>query len=85
MATRNRLDLNQLAKSIVDQATGEVEKKKNKRNQIGGVVGGLARMAGLSENQKKELSAKAIEARRMKMALATKEASAKVDQLNRVN
>lgn len=96
MPTRSskHMDMNQLAKSILDQATGVAPKVphgeqltgKSAAARKGGLAGGAARMAKLSQEQKSELGKQAREARRMKEALASKEASANAkNQLNKVN
>lgn len=69
MVTRKKLDLNQLAASIVAQATGEVPKTKMATpKQIagskGGLKGGKARMAALTDEQRTELALKAVAARK---------------------
>ena len=81
MPTRSsKLDLNQLAKSIVDQAVGDAPKAKMANakqlaGHKGGKVGGKSRMASLSADEKAALSAMGVAAR--KKAPATKtEASA---------
>lgn len=68
----SRLDLNQLAKSIVDQATGEApiepaKPEKNKAAQelgrLGGLKGGKARAEKLTPDQRSEIAKKAATAR----------------------
>lgn len=70
----SRLDLNQLAKSIVDQATGEVpieptpvKPEKNQAAQelgrLGGLKGGKARAEKLTPEQRSEIAKKAAAAR----------------------
>ena len=69
------MDLNQLAKRIVDEATGEQElyqeestgKKADSRK--GGLKGGKTRMSQLTTEQRKELAKKAAEARWKNAAL----------------
>ena len=65
-------DLNQLAKRIVDEATGEepitpVPPEKNKAAQelgrLGGLKGGKARAAGMTAKQRKAAAKKAAAAR----------------------
>ncbi len=63
-------DPNQLAKLIVDIATGEVqddlsEQKRNppKRGRAGGLKGGKARAKSLTADQKKRIAVKAAQAR----------------------
>ena len=69
MATRNRLDINQLAKSVVEQATGEVAAAVKKKD--GRSAGGIARMSSLNQSQKSELSQKAASAKKMKRSLTS--------------
>ena len=62
------LDLNQLAKRILDEATGEEEKLgslsgKKSDSSKGGKRGGKARMELLSAEERKELALKAANAR----------------------
>lgn len=68
----SRLDLNQLAKSIVDQATGDAPTEpappqKNKAAQelgrLGGLKGGKARAEKLTPEQRSEIAKKAATAR----------------------
>ena len=73
MPTRSsKLDLNQLAKRIVDEATGEAEKtpappKKNAAavalGKLGGKKGGAARAAKLTPEQRSEIAKKAATTR----------------------
>ena len=73
MPTRSsKLDLNQLAKRIVDEATGEAEKTpappvKNAAavalGKLGGVKGGAARAAKLTPDRKSEIAKKAAASR----------------------
>jgi hypothetical protein len=66
-------DANQLAKSIVDEATGEVtavkpgDEKKNPAavalGRLGGLKGGKARAAKLSDAKRKAIAKKAARAR----------------------
>ena len=71
-SSTGRLDLNQLAKSIVDQATGDappVESKpeKNKAAQelgrLGGLKGGAARAKKLTAQERSEIAKKAAKTR----------------------
>jgi len=68
MAKRPR-DLNQLAKLIVDIATGEVEDTASPSKRIpstrskGGVKGGKSRAATLSSEQRQEIAKLAARAR----------------------
>jgi len=60
-------DTNQLAKSIVDQATSDEtqpeESVKAKAGRKGGKKGGLARAAKLTKEQRAEIARKAARAR----------------------
>lgn len=58
-------DINRLAKSIVDEATSEepVEEEKEPRGRAGGLVGGKARAANLTLEQRRKIAKKAAEAR----------------------
>ena len=67
-----RLDLNQLAKSIVDQATGDAPKPteqpaKNPAavalGRLGGLKGGAARAKKLTAQERSEIAKKAAKAR----------------------
>lgn len=71
MAKKHK-DLNQLAKSIVDQATGnedtpKEDEGKNKAavelGRLGGLKGGAARAASLTPEQRKEIARKAAQKR----------------------
>jgi hypothetical protein len=66
--TTGRLDLNQLAKRIVDEATGEappieLKPEKNKAAQelgrLGGLKGGAARAKKLTAEERSEIAKKA--------------------------
>lgn len=68
----SKLDMNQLAKRIVDEATGEDEKtlpppEKNKAAQelgrLGGKKGGKARAEALTPEQRSEIAKKAAQTR----------------------
>lgn len=68
----SRLDMNQLAKRIVDEATGEAEKtlpppEKNQAavelGRLGGKKGGKARAEALTPEQRSEIAKKAASAR----------------------
>lgn len=68
----SRLDMNQLAKRIVDEATGEAEKtlpppEKNQAavelGRLGGKKGGKARAESLTPEQRSEIAKKAAKAR----------------------
>ena len=73
MPTRSsKLDLNQLAKRILDEATGEAEKTpappvKNAAavalGKLGGKKGGAARAAKLTAEQRSEIAKKAAASR----------------------
>jgi hypothetical protein len=58
-------DPNQLAKLIVDIATGQVEDRPPaaKRGQAGGLKGGPARAASLDHRRRQEIARKAADAR----------------------
>lgn len=71
-SSKGRLDLNQLAKSIVDQATDEEAKKseepeKNRAavelGRLGGIKGGAARAKKLTAEERSEIAKKAAKAR----------------------
>lgn len=71
-SSKGRLDLNQLAKSIVDQATGEEPKQqpgleKNPAavalGRLGGLKGGAARAKKLTAAQRSEIAKLAASAR----------------------
>lgn len=71
-SSKGRLDLNQLGKSIVDQATSEApiepaKPEKNKAAQelgrLGGLKGGKARAEKLTPEQRSEIAKKAAAAR----------------------
>jgi len=74
-SSKKQLDLNELAKRIVDEAVGAVEKTvaptpravKNKAavqlGRIGGKRGGAARAAKLTAEQRAEIARKAAAAR----------------------
>lgn len=63
-------DLNKLASSIVDQATGEVSKPEDDKNpaavalgRLGGLKGGKARAKSLSAKRRSEIAKKAAKRR----------------------
>ena len=61
-------DINQLAKFIVDQATGEAESKpaptgRAKSGQIGGLKGGKARAKKLTAEERSNIAKKAAASR----------------------
>jgi hypothetical protein len=71
-SSTGRLDLNQLAKSIVDQATGEAaplpnEPEKNPAavalGRLGGIKGGAARAKKLTAEERSEIARKAAKKR----------------------
>ena len=68
---KKKLDLNQLAKSIVEQATGEVGKKEPPQKQPIGKSGGLARAASLSKEEHIEQSKRNNKIKSEKQALAS--------------
>jgi hypothetical protein len=85
-----RKDFSQIAFSVVQQATGEAPKPpiktaKQEAGRKGGLKGGKSRMESLTPEQRSELGRQAREARRTKEALASTKASAKANQLNKVN
>lgn len=74
-SSKGRLDLNQLAKSIVDQATDKEAKEQEQAEQseknpaavalgrLGGKKGGKARAAKLTPEERKEIARKAAKSR----------------------
>ncbi len=56
---KKKLDLNQLAKSIVEQTTGEVEKTIPPLKQPKGKSGGIALASSMSKDDLKKRSEKA--------------------------
>jgi len=59
-------DMNKLAKSIVDIATGQDDtslKKPQPKGRAGGLAGGRARANNLSPERRKEIAEKAAKAR----------------------
>jgi hypothetical protein len=71
-SSKGRLDLNQLAKSIVDQATGEEPKQSQEPEKnpaavalgrLGGLKGGAARAKKLTAEERSEIAKKAAAAR----------------------
>jgi len=79
------LDLSQLAKRIVDEATGAEEKTlpppeltgKKADSRKGGLKGGKTRMEQLTKEQRSELAKQAAEARWKNAAPSTKTSAAK--------
>ena len=69
--SRNRkLDLNTLAKAIVDEAAGERKPEESTKDPLavelgrrGGLKGGKARAAKLSAEERREIARRAAEAR----------------------
>jgi hypothetical protein len=72
--TRNKLDFNQIARRIVDQATADTpaeevkpvkakDPKAVERGRKGGLKGGTARAAKLTAEERKASAKKAIQAR----------------------
>jgi hypothetical protein len=66
----SKKDINQLAASIVEQATSETETPQRKKNpaavalgRLGGLKGGKARAAKLTAEQRKEIAQKAADKR----------------------
>ena len=83
-------DFSQIAFAVVQQATGEAPKPplktaKQEAGRKGGLTGGKNRMATLTPEQRSALGKQARESRTAKEALASVEASAKANQLNKVN
>jgi hypothetical protein len=81
-SSKGRLDLNQLAKSIVDQATGEEvdEPEQSGKNpsavalgRLGGKKGGKARAEKLTPEERKEIARGAANARWKKAAISRSE------------
>jgi hypothetical protein len=56
-------DMNQLAKTIVEIATGQREDVKEPRGRVGGLTGGKARAGALTPEQRREIARKAASAR----------------------
>ena len=61
-----RRDLNQLAKFIVDQSTGEIPKHESEKNpaavalgRLGGLKGGKARAESMTPEKRSEMARKA--------------------------
>lgn len=66
--TGKKLDLNQLAKAIVDETTGEVPKTvmataKQRAGRASGAKGGKSRMESLNVEERKALAMKGVAAR----------------------
>ena len=71
-SSRGRLDLNQLAKAIVDEVTDEEEKQPEEPEKnpaavalgrLGGLKGGAARAKKLTAEERSEIAKKAAAAR----------------------
>lgn len=73
-SSKGRVDLNQLAKSIVDQATGDEEAQEQPEEpdknpaavalgRLGGLKGGKARAKKLTAEQRSAIARKAAKAR----------------------
>lgn len=71
-SSKGRLDLNQLAKSIVDQATGDApaQPEQTEKNpaavalgRLGGLKGGAARAKKLTAEERSEIAKKAANKR----------------------
>jgi len=64
---KNTIDINQLAASIVEKATGEPIREKNPAavalGRLGGLKGGKARAEKLSPKKRKEIARKAAVSR----------------------
>lgn len=64
---RKPIDINQLAASIVQEATGEPTKEKNPAavalGRLGGLKGGKARAESLTAKKRKEIARKAAASR----------------------
>lgn len=59
-------DFTQIALAVVQQATGEAPKRSRKleATKASGRLGGTARMSQLTDEQRRELAMKGVEARR---------------------
>lgn len=80
-----KLDLSQLAKSIVDQASGDTPKvkmatPKQIAGRKGGLKGGKARMATLTDEQRTALSMKGVAARKEASAVRPRRLGLQKDQ-----
>lgn len=69
-STGKKLDLNQLAKRILDEATGEAVRtetpatsSRKSASRKGGLSGGRKRMESLTDDQRRALALKAAESR----------------------
>lgn len=71
---KKKLDLNQLAKSIVDQATGEKEINNPPPKQPRGKSGGLARAASLTKDEHLKQSIKNNKIKTEKQSLVSAQA-----------
>ena len=61
--SRRPKDINKLAKSITDEATGDKNPAAVALGRLGGLKGGKARAAKLSAKKRKEIAKKAADAR----------------------
>lgn len=69
-SSKKRQDINELAASIVEQATSETEEPQKEKNpaavalgRLGGLKGGKARAEKLTPEQRQEIAKKAAQAR----------------------
>lgn len=69
-SSKKPTDISQLAKSIVEEATGEVAQPEPEKHpaavalgRLGGLKGGPARSKSLSKKRRKEIAQKAAKAR----------------------
>ncbi len=69
-SSRPPRDVNQLAKFIVDQSTGQIPKAEHKKNpaavalgRLGGLKGGKARADSMTPERRSEIAKKAAEKR----------------------
>jgi hypothetical protein len=69
-ASRKNLDMNQLAKRILDEATGDEPKTeapaltpRQENSRQGGIIGGVSRAAKLTPEQRSEIAKKAAQGR----------------------
>ena len=66
---RRPADMNQLAKAVVDIATGEAEDNAPKRGRLGGLKGGATRAKRLTSEQRRDIAKKAAATRWRKSRL----------------
>lgn len=66
-SSKKKQDINEMAASIVEEATGKTEPQKNPNavalGRLGGLKGGKARAEKLSPEKRKEIARKAANAR----------------------